>query len=73
MACASTGCSPEKRCSPPAVDASKVALVRLVERLRQLGVVLLDVQWTTPHLVSLGAVDVERRQYLDLLTGAVQP
>jgi leucyl/phenylalanyl-tRNA--protein transferase len=36
-------------------------------------VVLLDVQWTTPHLVTLGAVDVDRRQYLDLLTGAVQP
>ena len=50
-----------------ATDASKVALVRLVERLRAGGFVLLDVQWLTPHLASLGAVEIPRRRYLDAL------
>jgi leucyl/phenylalanyl-tRNA---protein transferase len=52
-------------------DASKVALVRLVEVLVSGGAQLLDVQWTTPHLCSLGAVDVPRYAYLDRLAGAV--
>jgi leucyl/phenylalanyl-tRNA--protein transferase len=52
-------------------DASKVALVHLVDWLRDSGGVLLDVQWTTPHLVSLGAVDVPRGRYLELLSDAV--
>ena len=52
-------------------DASKVALMALVEWLQQLDVVLFDVQWTTPHLVSLGAIDVPRRRYLELLDEAV--
>jgi len=52
-------------------DASKVALVALVEQLRELGVSLLDVQWTTPHLISLGAVDLPREQYLRQLEAAV--
>ena len=46
-----------------ATDASKVALVGLVERLRAAGVVLLDVQWATDHLRSLGAIDVPRAEY----------
>jgi leucyl/phenylalanyl-tRNA--protein transferase len=54
-----------------ATDASKVALVRLVEHLRADGVTLFDVQWTTPHLVSLGAVDVPRDVYLGRLHEAV--
>jgi leucyl/phenylalanyl-tRNA--protein transferase len=54
-----------------ATDASKVALVRLVDELRRVGVQLLDVQWTTSHLVSLGAIDVPRRRYLALLADAV--
>jgi leucyl/phenylalanyl-tRNA--protein transferase len=54
-----------------ATDASKVALVALVELLQAEGATLLDVQWTTPHLVSLGAVDVERRRYLRLLEAAL--
>ena len=53
-------------------DASKVALVRLVEILRAQGARLLDVQWTTPHLASLGAVEVSRRHYLDLLAEALE-
>jgi leucyl/phenylalanyl-tRNA--protein transferase len=52
-------------------DASKVALVALVERLRQAGATLLDVQWRTPHLESLGAVDVSRIHYLELLAAAL--
>lgn len=54
------------------VDASKVALVALVDELRHGGGALLDVQWTTDHLSSLGAVDVPRPQYLDLLADAVR-
>ena len=55
-----------------ATDASKVALVALVEHLRQSGGSLLDVQWTTPHLRSLGAVDIARDDYLGLLARAVE-
>ena len=53
-------------------DASKVALVHLVGLLRDDERRLLDVQWTTPHLVSLGAVDIGRREYLDLLGAALE-
>ena len=53
-------------------DASKVALVGLVARLREAGGTrLLDVQWATPHLRSLGAVEVSRGRYLDLLAEAL--
>jgi len=52
-------------------DASKVAVVALVDLLRAGGGVLLDVQWTTPHLASLGAMDVSRTRYLELLAGAI--
>jgi leucyl/phenylalanyl-tRNA--protein transferase len=53
-------------------DASKVALVALVELLNQAGGALLDVQWVTPHLRSLGAVEVSREQYLVRLGAAVK-
>jgi leucyl/phenylalanyl-tRNA--protein transferase len=53
-----------------ATDASKVALVGLVSLLRATGVRLFDVQWTTPHLESLGAVEVPRQRYLQLLSEA---
>lgn len=52
-------------------DASKVALVALVDLLRRQGATLLDVQWTTPHLRSLGAIDVSRDRYLELLADAL--
>ena len=52
-------------------DASKVALVRLVELLREGGASLLDVQWSTPHLESLGVVEVNRREYLTMLADAL--
>jgi leucyl/phenylalanyl-tRNA--protein transferase len=54
-----------------ATDASKVALVELVHRLVDGGAALLDVQWTTEHLVSLGAVDIPRPLYLDRLAEAL--
>jgi leucyl/phenylalanyl-tRNA--protein transferase len=54
-----------------ASDASKVALVRLVEWLTQTGGQLLDVQWPTPHLMSLGAITVSRDEYLRRLADAV--
>jgi leucyl/phenylalanyl-tRNA---protein transferase len=54
-----------------ATDASKVALVRLVEMLRRDGFELLDVQWLTPHLASLGAIEVPRQRYLELLANAL--
>jgi leucyl/phenylalanyl-tRNA---protein transferase len=53
-------------------DAGKVALAALVDLLRDGGATLLDVQWTTPHLASLGAVDVPRAKYLELLAEALQ-
>jgi len=54
-------------------DASKVALVALVERLADEGARLLDVQWITPHLSSLGAIAIPRDDYLQRLAEAVQP
>jgi leucyl/phenylalanyl-tRNA--protein transferase len=53
-------------------DASKVALVELVSRLRRGGAKLLDVQWATPHLRSLGAIEVSRRRYHELLSEALE-
>jgi leucyl/phenylalanyl-tRNA--protein transferase len=52
-------------------NSSKVALWATVELLRIDGAQLFDVQWTTPHLRSLGAIDVPRHEYLDLLAAAV--
>lgn len=52
-------------------DASKVALVHLVERLRRGGFVLLDTQFTTEHLEQFGAVEIPRREYKTLLRQAL--
>lgn len=53
-------------------DASKVALAHLVDRMRAgEGARLLDVQWATPHLVSLGAIEISRPEYLDRLRTAM--
>ncbi len=54
-----------------ATDASKVALVHLVGRLRAGGFVLLDTQFVTPHLASLGAQEVPRDAYLAALDAAI--
>ncbi len=53
-------------------DASKIALVGLVEHLRGRRFALLDTQWTTPHLLQFGAVEIPRSQYLKLLGHAVE-
>lgn len=55
-------------------DASKVALVGLVDLLRTAGGSgrLLDVQWATEHLVRLGAVEVSRPTYLAMLSRALE-
>ena len=53
-------------------DASKVALVALVERLREADFTLLDTQWTTEHLEQFGAVDVPRTRYLEMLDDALK-
>ena len=54
-------------------DASKVALVALVERLRNCpGRRLIDVQWSTPHLASLGVTEIGRPQYLSSLPSLVR-
>jgi leucyl/phenylalanyl-tRNA--protein transferase len=54
-------------------DASKVALVELVRLLGEDGGEgrLLDVQWVTPHLATLGAVELPRAVYLDRLEEAL--
>lgn len=48
-------------------DASKIALVALVEDLRSRGFRLLDTQWMTPHLRQFGGYEVPRKEYLTLL------
>jgi len=58
-------------------DASKVALVHLIDVLRDntegdAGDRLLDVQWVTPHLASLGAVEMTRRRYHTAARVAIQ-
>ena len=53
-------------------DASKFALIGLVERLRARGYQLLDTQWTTPHLEQFGATDIPRRDYLRRLEAALR-
>ena len=54
-----------------APDASKVALAWLVAALRRGGAELLDCQFITPHLASLGAVEIPQKRYLALLAAAL--
>lgn len=60
-----------------ATDASKVALAHLVARLRTGGFTLLDCQFQTSHLASLGAIEIDRADYVALLgaslDGALKP
>lgn len=46
-------------------DASKAALFGLVQLLGSAEDALLDVQWSTPHLASLGVIEIDRRDYLE--------
>ncbi len=53
-------------------DASKVALVALVDRMRTNGFTLLDVQFQTDHLQKFGAVEIPREEYLRRLAVAIK-
>jgi leucyl/phenylalanyl-tRNA---protein transferase len=52
-------------------DASKIALFHLVEHLKFRGFSLLEVQFLTPHLESLGAIEILDKQYMKLLDKAL--
>ena len=52
-------------------DASKVALMALVDLLRESKMRLLDIQWLTEHLERMGAIEIPRRQYLERLGEAL--
>jgi leucyl/phenylalanyl-tRNA--protein transferase len=52
-------------------DASKICLVFLVERLKERGFVLLDSQFMTTHLATLGAKDISRDEYIRRLQKAL--
>lgn len=53
-------------------DASKIALVALVEKLRGEGAILLDTQWMTDHLRQFGGHEVPRDLYLEMLEDAME-
>jgi leucyl/phenylalanyl-tRNA---protein transferase len=53
-------------------DASKIALVALVEHLRARKFALLDTQWLTPHLQQFGGIEISRNHYLRLLRRAIE-
>ena len=55
-----------------ATDASKIALVALVQQCRATGLALLDVQMPTAHLATLGAVTISRTEYLRRLAAVVE-
>lgn len=52
-------------------DASKAALVHLVDHLRKRGYLLLDIQQLTPHTARFGAMEISRRAYLRRLSAAI--
>lgn len=54
-------------------DASKVALMALVDAMNASGMALLDTQWSTEHLKTLGCVELPRTKYLERLAQAVAP
>lgn len=53
-------------------DASKVALVHLVQRLKERHFTLLDTQFTTPHLARFGAKEITKQEYLERLAVALK-
>lgn len=53
-------------------DASKVALMYLVEQMRNRGMIFLDIQFMTDHLRQFGAVEIPRRDYLRRLQNAIE-
>ena len=55
-----------------APNASKIALIHLVERLRYKGYSLLDTQFTNDHLKQFGCIDIPQEEYLELLDSALK-
>jgi len=55
-----------------AVNGSKIALIKLVERLNACGYVLLDTQFLTDHLASMGGVEISREDYQERLKAALK-
>lgn len=55
-----------------ATNGSKIALIKLVEHLKKRGYVLLDTQFLTDHLVTMGAIEVTRDEYLKRLESALK-
>lgn len=55
-----------------APNASKVALVHLVSKLRDLGYTLLDTQYTNDHLMQFGVTSVKKTEYLEMLENALK-
>jgi leucyl/phenylalanyl-tRNA--protein transferase len=53
------------------VNASKVALVKLVGQLNKKNFILLDTQFMTKHLQSMGGIEISRGNYQDLLNTAL--
>ena len=53
-------------------DASKAAMAYTVQRLKQRGFTLFDVQWTNPHTRRMGARDIPRSEYLRRLEAAIR-
>ncbi len=51
--------------------ASKIAMIALVERLREQNFQLLDTQWMTDHLRSFGGIEMPQAEYLELLKAAL--
>jgi len=56
-----------------ATDASKIALVALVERMQENGAMLLDIQFMTDHLKHFGAIEIPRAAYQQRLAHALNP
>jgi leucyl/phenylalanyl-tRNA--protein transferase len=52
-------------------NASKVALVALIDRLKARRFTLIDTQWSTPHVLRFGAVEVSQEEYLERLDHAL--
>ncbi|MCS6775757.1 MAG: leucyl/phenylalanyl-tRNA--protein transferase [Chloroherpetonaceae bacterium] len=53
-------------------NASKVALAMLVQRLKERGFVLLDTQYLSPHLATMGAIEISRIEYMERLKEALK-
>ena len=54
-----------------AANGSKIALIKLVEHLKNRGYVLLDTQFLTDHLITMGAIEIPREAYMKRLQAAL--